>query len=112
MIQDYKFGYIKIKDKIYNHDIIMYRDKISSWWRKEGHNVVLEDIEGLIKEKPEIIVFGSGAYGAMRVDESLINYLQERKIIPIVELTERAVLTFNKLLKEKKKVACCLHLTC
>jgi hypothetical protein len=91
MIQDYKFGYIKVKDKVYNHDIIMYKDKISSWWRKEGHNVVLEDIEGLIKENPEIIVFGSGAYGAMQVDKSLINYLQERKITAIVELTERAV---------------------
>jgi hypothetical protein len=46
MIENYSFGQMLINGKKYNSDLIIFKDYIyDSWWRKEGHNLCIDDIK-------------------------------------------------------------------
>jgi len=113
MIEYYKFGQIKINGKIYTSDVIIYPDgKVDDkWWRKEGHLLVPEDLKDVIKMKPDALVVGTGNPGLMKVPTSTRDWISSQGIKLIVEPTEKACLTYNKLYKSTKVVAA-FHLTC
>ncbi|MDI6703674.1 MAG: MTH938/NDUFAF3 family protein [bacterium] len=111
MIEDYNFGQIKIDGKTYSHDVRIFRDGVKSWWRVTGHRVVTRDIEEILKEKPEVVIFGTGAYGIVDVSQEVKDLLQKRGIRVIIEKTDKAVKEFNDLSKNKDVIAA-LHLTC
>ncbi len=112
-VEDYSFGRIVINGKTYRNDVIVSRDWINSnWWRKEGHAVCLEDIKEILERKPEVVVFGTGAYGVVKVRKEVIDELKNRGIEVICEPTAKAVEIYNKLLKEGKNVVLAAHLTC
>jgi len=112
MIEFYSFGQIIINGVQYTSDLIIYPNHINSnWWRKEGHNLYKEDLEDVIKEKPEIIIVGTGYYGLMKVNLELIEYLESININMIINKTKDACLEYNNIYKDKKVIAA-LHLTC
>jgi hypothetical protein len=111
-VEHYSFGVIKLNGKEFRRDVIVYREFVKEWWRKEGHRVCLEDVEDILRLKPEIVVIGTGYYGIVRVDREVIKRLKEEGIDVICEESRKAVETYNKLLKEGKKVALAIHLTC
>ncbi|HEC92782.1 MAG TPA: hypothetical protein ENI51_07325 [Candidatus Atribacteria bacterium] len=112
MIESYSFGQIIIDGKKYNSDLIIYKDHINSnWWRKEGHNLYIEDVQEILNEKPEIIIVGTGCYGLMKISTDLIKYLESIGIDLVIKKTKDACNEYNKLYKDKKVVAA-LHLTC
>lgn len=111
MIERYEFGSIKIDGETYNHDVIVFGDKITDWWRKEGHFVDIDDLKDL-PDKYDVIVFGNGASGVCEVPEKTIEYVKKSGAEVIVEMTGKAVQTFNKLLSEGKSVVGAFHLTC
>ncbi len=112
MIEEYTFGKIKINGKIYTSDVIIYPDRVDdSWWRKEGHSLVPEDLEKVVKVKPNILIVGTGYSGLMEVPESTKKWIISQKIELIVQPTKKACDTYNKLYSSKKVVAA-LHLTC
>ena len=48
-IKSYEFGRIEIDGNVYTRDVIIYGNRInSSWWRKEGHYLQVEDIEEIL----------------------------------------------------------------
>ncbi len=111
-IEDYSFGKMLISGKTYTKDLIIFPDRInSSWWRKEGHLLQLEDLEDVIKERPELLIIGTGYYGVLKVPEDLIRDLKARGMEVIVEKTSEAVKVFNRRDMTKKTVAA-FHLTC
>lgn len=111
-IEHYSFGRITINGKTYTRDLIIFPDRINpSWWRKEGHLLQLEDLEEVIKERPELLIIGTGYYGVMRVPEELLKILSAKGIEVIVKKTAEAVEIYNKGYTSMKTVAC-LHLTC
>ena len=112
MIDSYKFGKMVVEGRVYSSDLIIYPDRIdSSWWRKSGHRLCLEDIKEILEEKPEILVVGTGAYGLMRVDKEVKDYAQAEGIELIVDKTKNAVQKFNELASQKKTIGA-FHLTC
>jgi len=112
MIENYSFGQILIDGKKYNSDLIIFKDHIyEGWWRKEGHNLCIDDIKKIINEKPEIIIIGTGFSGLMKVSADLIKYLESMGIETIVKKTKDACDEYNTLYK-KKKVIAAFHLTC
>jgi len=73
MIEDYSFGKIIINGKKYDSDLIIFKDHIyDSWWRKEGHNLCIDDIKEIIDIKPEVLIIGTGYFGLMKVPQELI----------------------------------------
>ncbi len=112
-VNEYSFGRIVIEGKVYKSDVIVGRDFLKDgWWRKEGHRVQIEDIDDIVNYRPEVVVFGTGAYGAVRVDREVVEKLKEMGVEVIIDKTEKAVKIYNKLLKEGKKVLLAAHLTC
>lgn len=113
MIEEYEFGRIVIQGKLYTSDVIVHRNGVEEgWWRKEGHRVCREDIKRILDLNPEMVVFGTGAYGRVKVDGDVIEYLKNRGIDVFVLETEEAVKLFESLLKQGKNVVLAAHLTC
>ncbi|MHC2995395.1 MAG: hypothetical protein IBV53_07850 [Candidatus Atribacteria bacterium] len=113
MIENYSFGQIIIDGKKYNSDLIIFKDHINSnWWRKEGHNLHISDINEIINKKPEVLIIGTGYYDLMKVPEELIKIINSSGIGQvIVKKTKDACDEYNTLYK-KKKVIAAFHLTC
>ena len=112
MINSYDFGRIVVDGKAYTSDVIIFPDKVKdNWWRKEGHALHIEDIESVVKDKPEVLIVGTGKYGILKVLPETKEYIESKGIELIVEPTEKACEMYNEITKNKKAVAA-LHLTC
>lgn len=111
MIEDYSFGRIKINGKEHQHDVVVYKGVVKSWWRVSGHEVGLRDIEEIIAKKPQVVILGKGASGVMRVTKEVEDILKEMGIEIIEAITQEAVLKFNELSKTRDVVGA-FHLTC
>ncbi len=111
MIDSYKFGSITIDGTPYDHDVIVYKDKVEKWWRNQGHNVDLEDIKKL-PEGIDIFIMGNGASGRCKFPEETKKALEQKGIKVIVEQTAEAVKKYNKLAGQGENVAGGFHLTC
>ena len=84
-----------------------------NWWRREGHEVCLDDIKDVLeREKPEVLVVGTGYYGIVKVLDDLRSYLKERGIGLIEARTGEAWRKFNELLDKGVRVLGAFHLTC
>jgi len=111
-IDCYEFGQVKIGGESYRSDLIIYPDRIDpQWWRKEGHSLQIEDLQGVVEARPEVLVVGTGRYGMMGIPQSTRDYLASLGIELIAEDTRRACETFNRMGQERRVVAA-LHLTC
>jgi hypothetical protein len=112
VIESYSFGKITISGKIYTSDLIIFPDRVeSTWWRKSGHTVCLEDIREILEEKFEVLILGTGFMGLMKVDEEVIRHVESNGVDLIIEKTKKAVMTYNSVLNTKIAIAA-LHLTC
>ncbi|MCX7793914.1 MAG: Mth938-like domain-containing protein [Thermodesulfovibrionales bacterium] len=112
VIEHYSFGRIIINGKTYTTDIIIFPDRINPyWWRKEGHLLHLDDIEEVIKEKPDLLIIGTGYNGVMKVPEELIKTLLAQGMDVVIKKTPEAVEFYNERDRSRKTVIC-LHLTC
>ena len=112
-IEGYSFGVVNVDGHRYTSDLIIYPGRIeSNWWRKEGHRLQVEDISGVLKDQPEVLVVGRGESGVMIVDPTLEKELEMRKIELVAEPTKAACERFNELSREGKHVVAALHLTC
>ncbi len=110
-IDGYQFGQIKVEGKEYRHDVIIYPERLEKWWRREGHKVYPEDIKEAVKEKPAVLVIGTGDSGLVEVMEETKEYLAQEGIELMAEPTAKAVEIYNQL-ADRKKVIAALHLTC
>jgi len=113
-VEEYTFGRIKINGRVYTNDVIVAWDRVinSNWWRRAGHSIYKEDIQEILNVSPEIVIFGTGAHGAVRISMEVVDSLNKHKIEAIAQPTAQAVDTFNKLVIQGKKVVLAAHLTC
>ena len=101
-----------IRDITYHSDLIIFPNKIkSNWWRKEGHNLQMEDLQEILSFKPKVLVIGTGKFGLMKVDNNLINTINKQGVELIIEKTSKAVEKYNAICEEASTVAA-FHLTC
>ncbi|MBN1799671.1 MAG: hypothetical protein JW822_13935 [Spirochaetales bacterium] len=112
MIDAYSFGQIKVDGRTYRSDVIIYPEKINSfWWRKEGHNLGLDDLKEVIDYRPEMLIIGQGKLGVMKVRPEVRRQMLKKGIHLFIARTTQAVQKYNELAHTKKVVAA-LHLTC
>ena len=111
-IDSYQSGRIVVDGKTYTSDVIIFPGYVESdWWRKEGHRVSVEDIRGIMQEKPEVLVIGTGNEGLVKVLPETKRYLEEHRIKFIAQVTDEACQSYNRLCSSGKAVAA-LHITC
>lgn len=110
-ITDYSFGRATVEGAEETRDVIVLPDRVvRGWWRRDGHALVLEDLDEVLDELPERLVVGTGAYGQMRPDPAALAQLRERGIEVEVLPTGEAVERYGEL--DPRRTAAALHLTC
>lgn len=113
MIQEYRFGSMKVAGRTYHDDLKIIAGEVHArWWRKEGHTVEVDDVSDILAVRPDILVVGQGKPGYMQVTASLRSVLADAGIHLIEEPTATALQTFNRLQQEGRNVAGAFHLTC
>jgi hypothetical protein len=113
MIEHFSFGSMIVDGVTYTNDIKIIKGKvISTWWRKSGHQVNIDDIQDIIDAKPNILVLGKGKPGLMKSTPSLREFLKKNEIELIEEKTSKAINTFNRLFKQGTNVCAGFHLSC
>ncbi len=111
-IESYRFGEVVIDGKRYQSDVLIFPDHVEpNWWREEGHNLAPADIWEVLRDPPEVLVVGLGAYGHMTVPPETRRKLEEAGVQLIALPTEQACRTYNQLSRDRTVVAA-LHLTC
>jgi hypothetical protein len=113
VIDSYDFGHIVIDGQRYTSDVIVFPDWVKAdWWRKEGHQLHVEDIKEALEEKPNVLVVGTGYSGLVKVLPETEKYVRSRGVELIIQRTGEAYKTFNRLVKSGKRVIAAFHLTC
>ncbi len=111
-IEQFRFGEITIDDRRYTDDLLVFGDRVRPrWWRKEGHLLQLADLEGVLLEKPEVLIVGTGAQQCMKIAPEVVAHTRDAGIELLEFDTRTACQTYNHLLG-KRKVVAALHLTC
>ena len=103
-IQEYKLGAFFIDGRQFIGSIKILNDKIR-YWERENHILDFKDLEELIKTNPEIIIVGTGAAGMLKIPERVRQELSGKGISLISAKTQDAVIKFNELTEQKKRVS-------
>lgn len=112
MIDTYSFGSISIDGKKYTADVLVYPDRVDArWWRKEGHRLDPADLQAALAAQPEVLIVGTGFYGAMKVPPETAEFVRQQGVELVAARTGEAVQTYNALSPSQRVVAA-LHLTC
>jgi hypothetical protein len=112
MIESYSFGRIVIDGQSYTSDVIVHPGGVKSQWvRRSSHSLVPEDLEGLMEGPGRTIIVGTGKVGRMKVPEQTRHYLRSRGFEVVIERTDQACETYNRL-SQASPVIAALHLSC
>jgi hypothetical protein len=110
-IEGYEFGRVLVDGDEHHQDVIVLPGRVvAGWWRREGHGLVLDDLEEVLDELPARLVIGTGAYGRLEPDPATLDALRRRGIEVDALPTGDAVRLFAEL--EPARTAAALHLTC
>jgi hypothetical protein len=110
-IEGYSFGRVLVDGEEHTKDVIVLPHRVvGGWWRRDGHALVLEDLEEVVDELPERLIVGTGAYGRMRPDPATLEQLRGREVEVEALPTPDAIERFGEL--DPARTAAALHLTC
>jgi hypothetical protein len=110
-LEDYSFGRIVVDGEEHTRDLIVLPGRVvPNWWRREGHSLVMEDLEDVEGELPERLIVGCGAHGRLRPAPAVIEALEERGIAVEALHTGEAVRRYEE--SDARRTAAALHLTC
>lgn len=116
-IDELKFGSIVIDGKKYRKDILILADGTVKK-RKGGflmfgnHEIKREELEGLGRGQPEIMVVGTGTDGAAHVGAEAESWAKANNVNLVVQPSYDAVAKLNELAEQKRRVAALIHITC
>lgn len=102
-------GEIRIGEETITEDVLLFRERSSSWSAADPDKVTEKDLESLIEAGPEIIIFGTGWTPRLPPRE-LVFALARRGIGFECMDTPAACRTFNILVSEDRDVAAALIL--
>jgi hypothetical protein len=110
-LEGYSFGRIVVDGQEHTRDLIVLPDRVvSGWWRREGHSLVMEDLEQVQDELPERLIVGCGAHGQLRPHPAVLDALRARGIEVEAHHTAEAVRRYGE--SDARRTAAALHLTC
>jgi hypothetical protein len=113
-IESYSPGHVVIDGVEFNRDVIVLPNRVlGNWWRRDGHSLVIDDLEEVLDELPERLIVGCGYSSRLEPDPSVIEALERRGVRVEALPTGDAVDRFEELeTRNPAAVAAALHLTC
>jgi len=110
-MHDYSFGQVTVDGHLETRDVIVLPTRVvREWWRRDGHGLVLEDLEAVLDELPARLIVGTGAHGRLHPDPATLEELHRRGIEVEAMPTADAVERYGAL--DPAVTAAALHLTC
>ena len=110
-LEDYSFGRIVVDGEEHTNDLIVLPGRVvPNWWRKEGHSLVMDDLDEVEDELPERLIVGCGAHGQLRPHPAVIEALRERGVEVEALHTGDAVRRYGE--SDERRTAAAIHLTC
>jgi hypothetical protein len=110
-LENYSFGRVTVDGEEETRDVIVLPERVvRNWWRRDGHALVLDDLEAVLEELPARLIVGTGAQGQMKADPATLAQLRERGIEVEVLPTGDAVQRYAA--SNPAETAAALHLTC
>jgi hypothetical protein len=110
-LDSYEFGRVLVDGREQTRDLIVLPDRVvTGWWRREGHSLVLDDLDEVLEDLPERLVVGCGAYGRLEPHPAVQEELRKRGIEVEYLRTDEAVRRYGEL--DEDRTAAALHLTC
>lgn len=110
-LEDHSFGRVTVDGQEHTRDLIVLPNRVvSGWWRRDGHSLVMEDLEEVLGELPARLVLGVGAYGRLRPSPAVIAELERRRVRVECLPTDAAVRRYGEL--DERSTVAALHLTC
>lgn len=109
-INSSQYGSITIDDVTYSHDVyILPSGKVEE--REYGHIFTKDQVEHVLKEKPDVVIIGKGTSGLASLSTDARTLL-EKKGIEIIEADTPSIRDKFNELAETKRVAAIIHVTC
>ena len=108
-----RFGFCRFGLLVYSAipfpavDLVIHTNGLPSLRGSKAHFVGFSEIEGLLKEGPDVLIVGTGYDNLVQVEER-IAALPTVVILP----TPQAIRRYNELRDEGKRVAAIIHSTC
>ena len=110
-IDGYEFGRLLVDGEEHRRDVIVLPHRVvPGWRRRDGHALVLADLEEVLDELPARLIVGTGAEGRLTPDPDALETLRERGVEVDAIPTGQAVRLFAEL--DPASTAAALHLTC
>jgi hypothetical protein len=110
-IEDYSFGRVVVDGAEHSRDVIVLPERVvGDWWRRDGHSLVIEDLDEVLDELPERLIVGCGADGRLHPHPSVVEALGERGVEVEALPTGEAVRRYAD--SDPARTAAALHLTC
>ena len=111
------FGWVKYKDEIYEHDILILADGTmrprneTELKRKFGtmHAIDVDEIKFLAEENPETIVIGTGQNGEAKLTQGARDYIRKTGLKVMEGISPKVCKYFDSLTEKK---AALIHVTC
>jgi hypothetical protein len=108
-----RFGFCRFGLLVYSAipfpavDLVIHANGLPTIRGSKAHFVCFAEIEGLLKEGPDVLIIGTGYDNLVQVAEK-VAALPDVEILP----TPQAVKRYNELRGEGKRVAAIIHSTC
>ena len=103
IIKNYENHTIYIDKDQYDFNIFVSKDFVTKWLISDINKIVINDLDNIIRFKPEIIIIGTGLDPILPKIE-IITKLHDKNIGIEFMSTEAACKTFNVLLQEDRNV--------
>jgi len=110
-----RFGFCRFGLLVYSAipfpgvDLVIHVNGLPSLRGSKAHFVGLAEIEGLLRERPKVLIIGTGYDNMVQVEEQILA-LCSVQVLPLP--TPEAVRRYNELKGEGKRVAAIIHSTC
>jgi len=110
-----RFGFCRFGLLVYSAipfpavDLVVHANGWPAIRGSKAHFVAFAEIEGLLKEKPDVLIIGTGYDNLVQVAEKILA-MSAVQVLPLP--TPQAVRRYNELRGEGKRVAAIIHSTC
>jgi hypothetical protein len=113
-IEGYRPGRVVVDGVEHTRDVIVLPDRVvADWWRRDGHSLVLEDLDQVLDDLPERLIVGCGYAGRLEPDPGVVAALERRGTALEALPTDAAVARYRELAAANPAaIAAALHLTC
>lgn len=118
IINSTEFGSITIDNKKYDQVLIISESIEERDYPRlkelfgTSHRIGPWETEKLLADKPEAIVVGTGQDGKLETDEDFLVACREAGVEAVAEKTPEALVVYNRLIAEGKRVNALFHTTC